>query len=277
MAHLIGIGHKKGVGKDTVAKIIQCLTNGYPHNQILIAFEQGNLFPAYPLYANKKFADKLKDIVCILIGCTRKQLEDPEFKETPLGEQWTKYPVSVDTVINPLDSENCQVGEELYYFTTKEEAERFANKETVEGYDYEAEAFVEDKEILTPSKLLQELETNVCEHIHPSTRVNALFADYQPYQKKVFDHNFDMNTSVTKYPKWIISDVKFPDEVQAIKDRRGFVVKVSAPITDPTNEAESEKALKDYEDWDWVIQNDGTIEDLVVKVEEMLKQFKIIF
>ena len=29
----------------------------------------------------KKFADKLKDIVCLLIGCTREQLEDQEFKK----------------------------------------------------------------------------------------------------------------------------------------------------------------------------------------------------
>ena len=36
----------------------------------------------------KKFADKLKDIVCLLIGCTREQLEDSEFKNKELGEEW---------------------------------------------------------------------------------------------------------------------------------------------------------------------------------------------
>jgi hypothetical protein len=36
----------------------------------------------------KKYADKLKDFVCILIGCTREQLEDQEFKEKELGEEW---------------------------------------------------------------------------------------------------------------------------------------------------------------------------------------------
>jgi len=257
MTNLIGISGKKGSGKDTVAKIIQCLTAGYPHNQILIAFEK-DLFPEYPLYANKKYADKLKDIVCILIGCTREQLEDQEFKETPLGERWTKYPVSVDTVINPLDSENCDVGEELYYFTTKEEAERFASRKTVEREDYEAEAFVEDKETLTPRQILQQLGTEVGRQIHPSAWVNALFVDYTSK-----NHN-----------KWIISDVRFPDEAQAIKDRGGILIKVNRDTDD--DQHESETALDGYTGWDYVIDNNGSIEGLIDQVETVLKQFKII-
>jgi hypothetical protein len=39
----------------------------------------------------KKFADKLKDMVCVLLSCTREKLEDREFKNTPLGEHWRKW------------------------------------------------------------------------------------------------------------------------------------------------------------------------------------------
>ena len=53
---IIGISGKKTVGKNTIAKIINQLTNNK--------------------YEEKCFADKLKDIVCLLIGCTREQLED---------------------------------------------------------------------------------------------------------------------------------------------------------------------------------------------------------
>lgn len=67
---LIGISGKMGSGKNLIASIINELTN----NQ----FEE------------KCFAGKLKDIICILIGCTREQLEDREFKETPLGTEWNK-------------------------------------------------------------------------------------------------------------------------------------------------------------------------------------------
>ena len=54
-------GHKFS-GKSTVARLL--------HNATV-----------YPVVS---FADKLKDITCILSGCTREQLEDYDFKETQL-------------------------------------------------------------------------------------------------------------------------------------------------------------------------------------------------
>lgn len=359
MINLIGIGYKKEVGKDTVARIIQCLTAGYPHNQILIALEHSE-FPEYPLYTNKKFADKLKDMVCLLIGCTRAQLEDPQFKGTPLGEDW-----KVVTVI-PQDGP-------VKKFNSNQEAENWIESlsdplEIIDG---------PKEEILTPRKLLQELGTEVCRQIQPQMWVNALFADYgnvwymcdrcmdedvnlikipsrfkeQGYYEdewvcgncKGEESEGAITKVIGEYPSWIISDVRFPDEAQAIKNRNGIVIRVDrpessdaynsrklewasekahndlikkhcqniseypgeAPMYDDSilwegenykeeyqdefndlydyycsiyqeNEHTSETALDDYEDWDWVIQNDGTIEDLVVKVEEMLKRFKII-
>lgn len=65
---VIGISAKKQHGKDTVANIIQELTN----NRFKII----------------KFADKLKDFVCELINCTREDLEDEDFKNTHLGSEW---------------------------------------------------------------------------------------------------------------------------------------------------------------------------------------------
>jgi hypothetical protein len=261
MTNLIGISGKKGAGKDTVAEVIRFLIDREKQPDLEIQDFVNNNDPE-PRDDNpweiKKFADKLKDMVCLLIGCTREQLEHPEFKESPLGEKWVKYPVSVDTVINPLDSENCEVGEELHYFATKEEAEEFASRKTVEGYDYEAEAFVEDKEILTPRQLLQQLGTEVGRQIHPSAWVNALFVDYTSK-----NHN-----------KWIISDVRFPDEAQAIKDRGGSLIKVNRDTDD--DQHESETALDGYTGWDYVIDNNGSIEGLVDQVETVLKQFKII-
>jgi hypothetical protein len=65
---IISISAKKQHGKDTVASIVQELTN----NKFKIV----------------KFADKLKDFVCDLINCRRNDLEDEDFKNTPLGEEW---------------------------------------------------------------------------------------------------------------------------------------------------------------------------------------------
>lgn len=61
---VIGISGKIGSGKDETFLAIQDM----------IAKE----------VANVKFAEKLKQMCAILIGCTREQLEDHEFKNTPL-------------------------------------------------------------------------------------------------------------------------------------------------------------------------------------------------
>ena len=95
----------------------------------------------------KKFADKLKDIVCLLIGCTRKELENPKFKEMELGEEWWYY--------------KGEVG--LYPYDTPYEA----NKKL---------PLVK----LTPRLLLQLLGTQCGRQIiHPNLWVLSLFADYQ--------------------------------------------------------------------------------------------------
>ena len=87
---LIGISGKIGSGKDTVGKIIQYLiAKQYALDKDI---EETEIQP-FHLYDDKarekfgkfeikKFADKLKDIVCLLIDCTREQLEDEVFKNT---------------------------------------------------------------------------------------------------------------------------------------------------------------------------------------------------
>ena len=82
---VIGISGRMQNGKDLTGKIIQILTN-FPKmdNEKVIK----DLDKEY--YNNKfvikKFADTLKDIVCLLIGCTREQLEDQNFKSLSMED-----------------------------------------------------------------------------------------------------------------------------------------------------------------------------------------------
>ncbi len=92
---IIGISGKIGSGKDTVGQIIQYLiwkeTKESKHSILpFIELDKNTLQECCYLstWEVKKFADKLKDIVCLLINCTREQLEDHEFKNTELGEKW---------------------------------------------------------------------------------------------------------------------------------------------------------------------------------------------
>lgn len=87
---IIGISGKLNSGKDTVGEIVQIISAS-PHftdEAVLRFIGRQHLNSIWEI---KKFADKLKDIVCMLLGCTREQLEDREFKEKELGEEWHKY------------------------------------------------------------------------------------------------------------------------------------------------------------------------------------------
>ena len=85
---LIGISGKMGSGKNLVCTIIQGLTAAKKHNIENPSFEWIKKYYINSIWEQKAFAGKLKDFVCILIGCTREQLEDREFKEKELGEEW---------------------------------------------------------------------------------------------------------------------------------------------------------------------------------------------
>src|SRR5690554_6133721 len=116
---IIGVSGKALSGKDTVANIIQWLILNEEKN-IEIAFEDFEKYSKASDWKVVKFADKLKDMVCILLGCTREQLEDREFKESTLGEEWVKYKLSY-TSYSRLSYGDCP---EYYkkYFCSKKEA-----------------------------------------------------------------------------------------------------------------------------------------------------------
>lgn len=62
-----------------------------------------------------------------------------------------------------------------------------------------------------------------------------------------------------------ITDCRFPNEAQAIKDRGGIVVRIERPGVGPANDHPSEHALADWT-FDHVIHNDGSIEELHAKL-----------
>jgi hypothetical protein len=91
---IIGVSGKLQSGKDTVAKIIQYLCDPTV-NKTIYSFENWNKLDVgnegHINWKIVRFADKLKDIVCLLTSCTREQLEDNEFKNSKLPIQWIRY------------------------------------------------------------------------------------------------------------------------------------------------------------------------------------------
>ena len=113
MTNLIGISGRAGSGKDLIASIIQYLVwrNNVEKGIIVLSNDVLEHFTESPLLSEAlskwqvvKFADKLKDIVCLLLGCTRKQLEDQRIKSLSLQELVNEGIISQDFV-DLLDDE----------------------------------------------------------------------------------------------------------------------------------------------------------------------------
>lgn len=303
---IIGISGKINSGKDTVGKIIQFLTLdekvfSKTNADIIADLEHKGYCASKSNWQIKKFADKLKDITCILLGCTREQLEDREFKEKELGKEWDKYIVEYDD----FEFFGSKV------FLTLEDANN-----ALEGIREFYNNVSEPKLIkLTPRLLMQLLGTECGRNIiHPDIWCTALFVDYYKSIKELnpFGDSVTYFEKNAKHPNWIITDLRFSNELKAIEDKGGITIRVNRYCYDsaedflvchPDKEVRqigininnnensacidfeepakihgyiplreqhfSEKAL-DSAKFDYVIDNNSDINSLIEKVREIL-------
>lgn len=295
---IIGINGKIGSGKDTVGKIIQYLVanKNLPKNMQYCSLEEldnGNEF--YSNWEVKKFAGKLKTIASLLTGIPVEKFEDQEFKKQEMSEEWWYK--------NIYDA-------------------GWDKKWTKETINYPTHTSTESHIVKTTYRqFLQNLGTEAMrDGLHSNVWVNALFSDYVdtrtdkvngystytwkaeykdgkfyvPYHAAVPSehHGKEVNhpefswtveRKEKEYPNWIITDLRFPNEMEAVKERQGITIRVVRPVKETAYEKAyrethlhpSEKALDDAE-FDYEIINDGTIADLVEKVREILVNEKLL-
>lgn len=67
----------------------------------------------------------------------------------------------------------------------------------------------------------------------------------------------------------VSASVRFHNEAQFVLDRGGIVVRVNRPGVEPVNAHASDTMMDDW-NFDYVIDNDGTLEDLAAKVADVL-------
>lgn len=181
---IIGISGHKQSGKNTLARLLNIMLTfpEYTNKEIKDLF-----YLDYDNFQFKivAFADTLKQISAILLGCDVKDFESETFK----------------------------------------------NKLLPEG-------FCVNKNITTYREFLQYLGTELLsEHINPNIWVNTLINKLSP------EHNY------------IITDVRFPKEVEAIKKQNGIVIRIN-PIYPQNDNHISESALDNYTNFDYYIDND---------------------
>ncbi|MEI7614947.1 MAG: hypothetical protein WCK63_18760 [Betaproteobacteria bacterium] len=119
---------------------------------------------------------------------------------------------------------------------------------------------------MTVREFLQKLGTEAIRNgLHTNAWVNALMSDYVTFTA------VDKDNVMThlNYFDWIITDTRFPNELKAVKDKGGITIQVrrGPKPTGPLHP--SETALDDAE-FDYVIDNNGTMEELAVKVSMIL-------
>ena len=181
----------------------------------------------------------------VLTGIPVKDFEDQEFKKSYLGAEWG----TIES--NPLNSIPV-----------------FEN--------------IEFNHLMSVREFLQKLGTEAMrDGLHTNVWVNALFADY-----KAGDPEYD-----AFYPNWIITDMRFPNEMEAVKERKGITIRVvrDNPSVETLTKEDvirtfnilrhtehpSETALDDAK-FNYEIINNGSIEDLIAKVRQILITEKII-
>lgn len=277
---IVAISGKIGSGKDTVGNIIRHLVAGKgvsfnfenEKNPIDVVKNYGVL-PLETVHVTdwkiKKFAFKLKQIVSLLTGCTVENLENQEFKNKLLPEEWNWFTTfQKDGEGNPI----------FVRSTPTEEAKvmlPYPNR--IKPYSYR--------------ELLQRVGTEAMRNkIHENVWINALFADYKtnyvasidPIKEKIEEKDI-LITPI--YPNWIITDMRFPNEMQAVKDREGITIRVNrrqwilqnanTSINTFSGDHPSETAL-DNAKFDYIVENDGTIEELIEKIKQILIKENII-
>lgn len=248
---IIGINGKIGSGKDTVGRVIQYLkchnVGNITLEDVISSSDHDWWIEEQSKWEIKKFAGKLKQTASLLTGIDVEKFEDQEFKKQQMSAEWG----------------------------------------------------------MTYREFLQKLGTDAMrDGLHTNVWMNALFADYRNFHTDKFSVRQGINEP--EYPNWIITDMRFPNEMDAVKEREGITIRVvrqyskedlckgSSPyIRDeelsaklakryqtmadlPVVKLHSSETALDDATFDYEIINDGSIEDLIEKVKQILIEQKII-
>ena len=123
------------------------------------------------------------------------------------------------------------------------------------------------KEDDKPRELLQDLGENIRMNVDKYFFINRIVEDI-----KVYQDYFDIVT---------ICDARLPDELDIIKNEFDNVYKIHIirPNYNPYNTLKeqnhpTEHALDNYQDFDYIVYNDGSLDDLKNKINNILKEIK---
>ena len=131
---------------------------------------------------------------------------------------------------------------------------------------------------MTVRELLQKVGTDgLRNNVHENIWINSLYADYLPkgfssmeeYLKSLKPGDFVK----MDLPNWVIADVRFPNEAEAVREKGGILVRINRDL-DVTSDHASETSLDDWHDWDYVVDNNGSKAELWEEAASIIKNAK---
>ena len=175
-----------------------------------------------------------------------------------------KHIMSILTNVPASDFEDQKVKKDYFInVTTFEKRWRKQLPKYSLIYDeVDPDGYVEDSWI-SFRVFLQDVGTNCIRNRFPMAWVNALLIKY--------DAQYLPMGEAGDSPNWLIPDCRFKNEALGVRERGGFVIRVNRPGCKPINNHPSETEMDDY-NFDAVINNDGTLQDLELKVFTTLKK-----
>lgn len=233
---IVGISGKKQSGKDSICKIIQALD--------VYTKDYGT-----PI-------DFVKE--CLM---TERLAELELFRD--ITSRWEKHSFAEKLKECAAIILNCSV--ESF------EQESFKNQVipwiTENVQTLTADGFGEfDAVPITVRKFLQKFGTEVGRNIDNNLWVKALFQDYS----KTY-----ANRGIMQPSYWIIPDVRFWNEAEAIRKKDGILIRVERD-THPFDTHPSETALDTYSNFNYIIHNNGSWDYFINQVIDIAKKENLV-
>jgi hypothetical protein len=238
---IIGVNGYSGSGKDTIGKLIQIVT-----------------------------CPKIPDGYDVLELVTFYHTQHEWWLEEQSGWEIKKWAGKLKTIASLLTGIPVNKFEDQEFKKT--------NLGPEWSHSIPGEDWVDGKPVLVPMTVrdfLQRLGTEgLRTGLHENTWVNALMTDYKMHPEQFNDIANGRETG-DGYPNWIITDTRFPNEAQAIKDAGGFIIRVDRPGVSAINAHPSETGLDNW-DFDHKIMNGSDIISLMFSVHTILKKNNLI-
>lgn len=122
---------------------------------------------------------------------------------------------------------------------------------------------------MTYREFLQRLGTDSFRNsVHPDIWVNALMSEYRISIEK---WNEDCCATYSDFPNWTITDIRFPNEAEAIRKRGYPLVRINRNVDDRSGHT-SERALDEYGRWDFIINNNSDVDYLRAEVAQIAER-----